>query len=97
MAIRFAPIIAAALCIAAGASARAEDAPPRGARAIIGMATMKPDGTIVIELHGGPEQNYALGHVEYPPASKDYAAVLRHLGGLAPGETKGVTPWREGE
>ena len=60
---------------------------------LIGMATMKPDGTIVLDLHGGPEANYAMGHIEYPPTDKDYAAVLQHLGGLAPGQSKGVPPW----
>jgi hypothetical protein len=60
---------------------------------LIGMATMKPDGTIVLDLHGGREANYAMGQIEYPPMHKDYAAVLKHLGGLAPGQSKGVPPW----
>jgi hypothetical protein len=39
------------------------------------------------------EANYAMGQIEYPPMHKDYAAVLKHLGGLAPGQSKGVPPW----
>ena len=59
----------------------------------IGMATMKRDSTIVIDIYGGPETNYALGHLEYRPTDPNYRAVLDHLGGLKPGERKGVPPW----
>jgi hypothetical protein len=72
--------------------ARSDSATP-SPRPLIGMAFMKPDGTIVLDLHGGRETNYALGHLEYPPDHKDYRAILTHLGGLAPGERKGVPPW----
>ncbi len=63
------------------------------ARTIIGTATMKPDRTIVLDLHGGPESHYALGRIEYMPNDPHYQAVLEHLGGLAPGQVKPVAPW----
>jgi len=78
--------------------AHAAEDPPTGADHSprpIGMAMMKPDGTIVIDIYGGPETNYALGHVEYRPTDPNYGPVLDHLGGLKPGERKGVPPWPE--
>ena len=60
---------------------------------LIGMAMMKPDGTIIIDIYGGPETNYALSHLEYRPTDPNYRPVLDHLGGLKPGERKGVPPW----
>jgi hypothetical protein len=62
-------------------------------RPLIGMAWMKPEGTIVLDLHSGRESDYTMAHFEYPPDHKDYRMVLVHLGGLAPGERKGVPPW----
>jgi len=91
---RLTPAIAA-LLIGISVAYAGEDAPtdahqiPR----LIGMATMKPDGTIVIDIYGGPETNYALGHLEYRPTDPNYRAVLDHLSGLKPGERKGVPPW----
>jgi len=75
------------------ARAQQSDQVRRIAPELIGMATMLSDGTIVLNLHGGRDSNYAEGHFEYPPTDKDYDAVLKHLGGLAPGQTKGVPPW----
>jgi hypothetical protein len=80
------------LCGLAIGDARSDSATP-APRPLIGMAFMKPDGTIVLDLYGGRETNYALGHLKYPPGHKDYRAILTHLGGLAPGERKGVPPW----
>src|ERR1041384_2974239 len=68
-----------------------ESAPP--SPRLIGIASMKPYGTIVLDLHGGSEAHDALGVIQYPPGHKDYAAVLRHLGGLRPGERKPVPAW----
>ena len=74
------------------ATVRAEPSDTTSQR-LIGLAWMKPDGTIVLDLHGGAEVNYALGVIEYPPGHKDYAAVLRHLAGLEPGQRKPVPAW----
>lgn len=60
----------------------------------IGSATMLADGTIVMDLRAtGP----GIGdtRVQYPPTSPHYAEVLRHLGGMRPGETKLVPPWSD--
>lgn len=60
----------------------------------IGDATMKPDGTIVLDLRPElPGGGHGLSRQEYPKTHPDYADVLEHLGGLRPGENKLVPPW----
>jgi hypothetical protein len=55
---------------------------------------MLPDGTIVLDLRagggGGPVGDSRL---TYPKTHPSYHEVLRHLGGLEPGETNPVPPW----
>lgn len=60
----------------------------------IGTAKMKPDGTIILMLRAEDGRG-AVGDatVEYKPSSPSYLGVLRHLGGLRPGEEKAVPPW----
>ena len=66
------------------------DVPPS-----IGTATMLDNGTIELRLiardHG------IIGHstLRYPPEHKEYKEILRHVGGLKPGEVKSVPPWPE--
>lgn len=77
---------AVGVAFALPAAALAQPAP-------IGTARMEPDGTIVLDLiarTGG-----ATGHarIAYPPGHPDYAMMLRHLGGLRPGEVKPVAPF----
>src|ERR1700727_787089 len=60
---------------------------------VIGKATMAPDGTIKLDLLGDEESNYAIAHMEYKKTNPDYPAILAHLGGIKPGETKPVTAW----
>jgi hypothetical protein len=60
----------------------------------IGSATMKQDGTIVLELRAiGPGGERGDGLLTYPPDHPAYKEVLDHLGGLKPGESKPVPPW----
>jgi hypothetical protein len=60
----------------------------------IGEATMKADRTIGLRLRAeSPEGFVGEGYFEYRPGDKDYDDVLKHLGGIAPGETKPVAPW----
>lgn len=69
---------------------RAAIAQPRS----IGVATMLPDGTIVLDLRAeGAGGTVGHGRLTYPPDHRDHASVLRHLGGLRPGEVKPVPPW----
>jgi hypothetical protein len=58
------------------------------APASIGVATMEKDGTIVLQLRA--EGGGALGDalLRYPIDHARYAEILRHLGGLEPGQSK---------
>ena len=60
----------------------------------IGTAFMEPDGTIRLRLRA-EDPNGMVGDAElvYTRAHPDYAAILAHLSGLEPGETKPVPPW----
>lgn len=60
----------------------------------IGMAHMKEDGTIVLDLRvEGLDGSIGDARVVYPPSHGEYQRILAHLGGLRPGETKDVRPW----
>jgi len=60
----------------------------------IGTATMAPDGTITLWLRADlPGGGHAHGTLVYPPDHPQYQAILDHIGGLKPGETKPVLPW----
>lgn len=63
------------------------------APAPIGTARMQADGTIVLDLVA--RQGGAVGDARliYPPGHPDHAMILRHLGGLRPGEVKPVPPF----
>lgn len=72
-----------------------DDRPAEPARTppSIGMITMQPDGTIVLQLRavgpgmiGDALRVYAPGHPRYQP-------TIDHVGGLAPGERKPIPPW----
>jgi hypothetical protein len=55
---------------------------------------MLPDGTIHLRLRAPlPGGGSGEGEFDYPPGDPDYLAILAHLGGLKPGETKPVSPW----
>lgn len=69
-------------------AARAQSLP-----APIGTARMEPDGTIVLDLVARQGATVGHGRLTYPPGHPDRAMILRHLGGLRPGETKPVPPF----
>jgi hypothetical protein len=60
----------------------------------IGAAEMRADRTIVLRLRAETEDGATgEGYFTYAPTDTDYESVLRHLGGLEPGESKPVPPW----
>jgi hypothetical protein len=59
----------------------------------IGTATMRQDRTIVLDLIASGPGLQGDGRLTYSPSDPNYAAILRHLGGLRPGEVKQVQPW----
>jgi hypothetical protein len=75
-------------------SRRAADSTHRARPSSIGRATMEADGTIEMELRAeGPRGARGEGRLVYRPGDRDYPMVLKHLGGLKPGETKPVPPF----
>jgi hypothetical protein len=61
----------------------------------IGTATMLEDGTLELRLIARDSGIVGHGTLRYPPAHREYKEILRHVGGLKPGEIKPVPPWPE--
>jgi hypothetical protein len=59
----------------------------------VGTARMEADGTIVLDLVARDGGTTGQGRLTYPPGHPDHAMILRHLGGLRPGEVKPVPPF----
>jgi len=60
----------------------------------IGTATLQPDGTLILRLRAQGHHGSALGDgvLRYPPGHPDHDMLIRHVGGLRPGETKPFPP-----
>lgn len=55
---------------------------------------MEADGTLILNLRAeGPRGELGESRFRYSKTHQQYADILRHLGGLQPGETKRVPPW----
>jgi hypothetical protein len=78
---------------AADAIAAGKD-PPITCEALdsVGVAQMSADGTITVRLRPVWHQPVVESPLVYAPDDPQYAAVKRHLGGIAPGESKPVPP-----
>lgn len=64
----------------------------------IGWAWMNHQGTVFLHLSGGRSHGeIGYGDLEIEPFNPHYRELLEHLGGLNPGETKPVAPWRADE
>ena len=59
----------------------------------VGRARMSPDGTITLQLRSLWPDPIAETQLVFAPDDLQYADIKRHLGGIAPGETKPVPPW----
>src|SRR6516165_9465619 len=75
-------------------AAAAEDSVPIPCEAIdsVGRAHMSADGAITLRLHTLWPQPFTESERVYAPDDPRYAFIKRHLGGIAPGETKPVPP-----
>jgi hypothetical protein len=77
-----------------GASAQFKNSPiPCIAVDSIGTADMSADGTITLRLHSIAPDPLAEGVLTYAPDDPQYDEIKKHLGGIAPGESKEVRPW----
>jgi hypothetical protein len=60
----------------------------------IGRATMKEDGTIILDLKAvGEDGQVGSGRLVYSPTHPEYENIKKHLGGIEPGESKPVPPF----
>lgn len=77
------------------AAASGESRDPQSGERPIGTATLRPDGTLVLDLIAETPDGDVRGHshFEYPPNSPDYESVKSHIGPIAVGEEKLVNPW----
>lgn len=66
-------------------------------RSSLGTAALDAEGSIVLDLRASDGRGLlGDGRVVCPRDDSRHAAILAHVGGLAPGETKPVPPWPEG-
>lgn len=79
-------VVLAALALPGAARAQPTAVP-------IGTARMEPDGTIVLDLMAREGGTVGHARLRYPRGHPDYEMILRHLGGLRPGEIKDVLPF----
>lgn len=70
------------------------DAAPRPQPAVIGEATMLPDGSLSVKIKpDGPPQRGETGAVVFKPDNPRYKEILAHVGDMKPGERKPIAPW----
>jgi hypothetical protein len=84
------------LCAAGAGSAqeiRLSDARPSMPYA--GTAEMLDDGTLSLHLRLTSDGKALNDTLVYKVSDRAYDNVLRHLGGLQPGETKQFRPWKD--
>lgn len=84
------------MCAAGACSAqerRSSDA--RASMPYIGTATMADDGTLSLHLRLTSDGKDVNDTLLYKASDHAYDNVLRHLGGLSPGETKAFRPWKD--
>jgi len=59
----------------------------------VGTAKMSADGTITLQLRSLSPNPIAEGQLVYATDDPQYAEIERHLGGIAPGQSKPIPPW----
>jgi hypothetical protein len=84
--------IVAFLTLVAASAAFADNA--RSSMSYYGIATMDEDA-IKIELRSTADGKPADGTLIYKRGDRGFDNLLRHLGGMRPGETKEVRPWKD--
>jgi hypothetical protein len=59
----------------------------------IGECWLEEDGALSMRLFCTSDGQPASGQFSYPKTDKDYEAMLKHVGGIQPGERKPVAPF----
>jgi hypothetical protein len=90
-------LFTASFAVGAGAQFKKDvpSNPPIPCAAIesIGTAQMTADGVITLHLQSLWPDPIAEGELTYAPDDPQYEEIKKHLGGIAPGDTKPVKPW----
>jgi len=86
--------------MATGAAAFAGDTRPstseaRASMPYTGTAVMQEDGAISLHLRLSSDGKDIDDTLTYKTTDRGYDNVLRHLGGLNPGESKPFSPWKD--
>jgi hypothetical protein len=84
------------LCVAGAASAqetRTWDARP--SMPYLGTAAMLDDGTLTLHLRLTSDGRPINDYLTFRVGDRAYDSILRHLGGLRPGDTKQFRPWKD--
>jgi hypothetical protein len=83
------------LCVAsAGSAQEAKTSDARPPMPYTGTATMLDDGTLSLHLRLTSDGKPIDDTVTYKSSDRAYDDILRHLGGLRPGDTKQFRPWK---
>lgn len=91
-------LVLSLLCVANVASAQDSRSFLQNARPsmpYVGTATMYDDGTISLHLRLTSDGKSVDDTLICRVSDRPYDNILRHLGGLRPGETKQFTPWKD--
>lgn len=62
----------------------------------VGIATMRLDGVIVLQLRSADRGRIVEAYREIKPSDADYQKTIDHLRGIKPGEEKPIPPWETG-
>ena len=76
-------------------SHKKDRAKERAKPASIGVATMTSTRIIILDLRAEIAGGVGESRLTYTPSDTQYKAILKHLGGLRPGQSKPVPPWKE--
>jgi hypothetical protein len=79
-------LLAAALATAAVATAAAQEVRWEDVESI-GVAVMDRDGVITLRIRSLPPGPIAEGEFRYAPNDPRYEEIVKHLGGISPGQT----------
>jgi hypothetical protein len=84
------------LCVASASTAQqVRQSGARPSMLYFGTAAMLDDGTLALHLRLTSDGKPANDTLTYRVSDRAYDNVLRHLGGLRPGETKQFRPWKD--
>lgn len=59
----------------------------------IGSVEMRKDGTVVLQLRAASDGSRGDVVFTYGPRDRALPALIAHVGGLIPGQSKHVPPW----